>query len=79
MKKLIKMPKLSPEMKNGVLVSWNKEPGEAISKGDIIFEVEVDKVVSEVEATEDGIMGLQFAEEGDSVSAGEAVGEIEIG
>lgn len=78
MKKIINMPKLSTEMKEGVLVAWNKEPGEAVSKGDVLFEIEVDKVVSEVEAEDDGVMGQQFAEEGDSVSAGEAVGEIEV-
>ena len=78
MKKTITMPKLSSEMKEGVLVAWNVAPGEAVSKGDILFEVEADKVVSEVEAEEAGVRGRQFAEEGDRVSAGEAIGEIEI-
>ena len=78
MKKTINMPKLSPEMEKGVLVAWNKEPGDVIKKGDILFEVETEKVVSEVEATEDGIMGEQFAEEGDEVSVDAKVAELEI-
>ena len=78
MKKTIHMPKLSPEMEKGVLVAWNKEPGDTIKKGDILFEVETEKVVSEVEATEDGVMGAQFAEEGDEVSVDAKVAELEI-
>ena len=78
MKKTIHMPKLSPEMEQGVLVAWNKEPGDVIHKGDILFEVETEKVVSEVEATEDGIMGCQYAEEGDSVAVNEKVADMEI-
>ena len=78
MKKTIHMPKLSPEMEKGVLVAWNKEPGDVIKKGDILFEVETEKVVSEVEATEDGIMGEQFAEEGDEVTVDAKVADMEI-
>ena len=78
MKKKINMPKLSPEMKAGVLVAWNKEPGEQFKKGDILFEVETEKVVSEVEATEDGVMGIQFAQEGDEVLVDATVAEMEI-
>lgn len=78
MKKTIHMPKLSPEMEKGVLVAWNKEPGDVIKKGDILFEVETEKVVSEVEATEDGIMGEQFAEEGDEVTVDAEVADMEI-
>ena len=72
------MPKLSPEMEKGVLVAWNKEPGDVIKKGDILFEVETEKVVSEVEATEDGIMGEQFADEGDEVTVDAKVADMEI-
>ena len=78
MKKTIHMPKLSPEMEKGVLVAWNKEPGDVIKKGDILFEVETEKVVSEVEATEYGIMGEQFAEEGDEVTVDAEVADMEI-
>lgn len=77
MKKTIHMPRLSPEMEKGVLVSWNKEPGEKFQKGDILFEVETEKVVSEVEATEDGIMGEQFVEEGDEVAVDAGVAHME--
>ena len=44
-KKTIVMPKLSPSMKDAVLVAWNKEINEEVRKGDVLFEVETDKVV----------------------------------
>lgn len=75
--KTIKMPKLSANMKNGVLVSWNKHPGEPVKKGDILFEVETDKVVSEVESLEDGTLNKILFEEGDKVKVDEAIAEIE--
>lgn len=73
MKKLIKMPKLSDNMKTGVIVSWNKKPGDEIEQGEIIFEVETDKVVSEVESVDSGILEETFFEEGDTVGVDEAI------
>lgn len=75
--KTVKMPKLSAGMENGVLVSWNKHPGETVKKGDVLFEVETDKVVSEVESLETGTLKKLLFEEGDSVRVDEAVAEIE--
>ena len=52
----IYMPRLSPDMRDGVLVSWLKDKNEQVCKGDAIFEIETDKVVCEVEATADGVL-----------------------
>ena len=76
--KKIKMPKLSANMTNGVIVSWNKELGEVVGKGDVIFEVETDKVVSEVESLDKGKLKKIYFEEGDIIKVGETVAEIEI-
>ena len=42
MEKEIKMPKLRPEMKDGVLCAWLKEEGEEVKAGEPIFEIESD-------------------------------------
>ena len=52
MKKNIQMPKLSEQMESGVLASWNKEVGDVVEKGEVLFEIETEKVVSEVESME---------------------------
>ncbi|HAQ40409.1 MAG TPA: hypothetical protein DCM73_05970 [Clostridiales bacterium] len=75
--KTVKMPKLSANMENGILVSWNKQPGDAVKKGDVLFEVETDKVVSEVESLEDGKLNKILFEEGDSVKVDETIAEIQ--
>ena len=66
MEKELKMPRLRPEMKEGVLCAWLKEEGDAVSAGEPLFEIETDKVVNQIEATEDGILQKQLCEEGDT-------------
>ena len=77
MKKNIKMPKLSANMEKGVLAAWSKQPGEAVKKGDVLFEVETDKVVSEVESTEDGVLERILFEDGDEVKVDETVAVLD--
>ena len=66
-KKLI-MPKLRPEMKEGVFCAWLKEEGEAVTAGEPIFVIETDKVVNQIEASESAILKKQLVEEGDTVA-----------
>jgi pyruvate/2-oxoglutarate dehydrogenase complex dihydrolipoamide acyltransferase (E2) component len=77
MKKLIKMPKLSADMKTGIIVLWNKKTGDEIKKGEIIFEVETDKVVSEVESVDSGILKETFFEEGDAAGVDETIAVLD--
>ena len=73
----IYMPKLSNNMKNGVLVSWLKGKGEQVTSGEPIFEIETDKVVCEVEATADGILSEMCFDEGSAVNVGAVVAVID--
>lgn len=67
MEKNIVMPRLRPEMEKGVLCAWLKEEGETVSAGEPLFEIETDKVVNQIEATQDGVLKKQLIEEGDTV------------
>lgn len=77
MQKEIKMPRLSSSMKEGLLGAWRIQPRERVQKGDVLFEIETDKVVSEVEAPCSGWLSRQCFEEGDMVDVGETVCIIE--
>ena len=77
MKEELKMPKLRPEMERGSLCAWLKEPGEAFKKGEALSEIETEKVVNQVEADCDGVMGRQLVEEGDEVAVGAPIAEVE--
>ena len=78
MEKEIKMPKLRPEMKEGVLCAWLKEEGDRVSVGEPVFEIETDKVVNQVESTENGVIKKLLFEDGDTVAVDIAVAIIEV-
>ena len=77
MEKNIHMPKLRPEMKSGVLCAWLKEEGETVSAGEPLFEIETDKVVNQIEATQSGVLKKQLFEEGDTVDVEAPVAILE--
>jgi pyruvate dehydrogenase E2 component (dihydrolipoamide acetyltransferase) len=54
----IVMPRLGWTMEEGTLVEWLKHDGDTITVGDIIFTVESDKAVNEIEAMEGGILRI---------------------
>ena len=78
MEKEIKMPKLRPEMKEGVLCAWLKEEGDRVSVGEPVVEIETDKVVNQVESTENGVIKKLLFEDGDTVAVDTAVAIIEV-
>lgn len=73
----IKMPKLSPDMTEGVLCQYMVEKGDVVEPGQLLFEVETDKVVSQIEAPSAMRVVSLKAEEGDTVAVGETVLETE--
>jgi len=48
----IVMPKLGLTMTEGLIVEWRKKEGDPVTKGDILFVLETEKVTYEVEAPE---------------------------
>jgi pyruvate dehydrogenase E2 component (dihydrolipoamide acetyltransferase) len=67
------MPALEMAQETGKLVSWKKQDGDAVRKGDIIVEVETDKAVVEIEAQADGTLGGISAQAGDVVPVGQTI------
>ncbi len=59
------MPALGMAQDTGLIVAWHKQPGDAVAKGDVLFEVETDKATMEVEAAADGFLTDVAAGEGD--------------
>ncbi|RPD47700.1 pyruvate dehydrogenase complex dihydrolipoamide acetyltransferase [Hymenobacter sediminis] len=67
MAELIKMPKMSDTMTEGVIASWLKKVGDKVKSGDILAEVETDKATMELENYEDGTLLHIGPKEGESV------------
>jgi pyruvate dehydrogenase E2 component (dihydrolipoamide acetyltransferase) len=76
MAETIAMPKLGFDMREGVLVRWVKNEGEAINKGDVLAEIETDKATVEVESSASGVVRKLLASPGDSVPVGAAIAVV---
>ncbi len=56
MAEVIRMPKMSDTMEEGVIAAWLVKEGDSIKSGDILAEVETDKATMELESYEDGVL-----------------------
>lgn len=64
MAETISMPKLGFDMAEGTLVRWVKNEGEAITKGDVLAEIETDKATVEVESSATGVVLKLLVDQG---------------
>ena len=72
----IAVPKWGIEMVEGTITNWNKEEGDAISKGDEVFEMESDKIVNVWDSPVDGILRRVLVPAGDAHPVGALLGVI---
>ena len=73
----IKAPTFPESVADGTVATWHKKPGDAVKRDDLIVDIETDKVVLEVLATADGVMGSIVKNEGDTVLSDELLGTLE--
>jgi len=67
MAEVIKMPKMSDTMTEGVLAKWHKKVGDKVKSGDVLAEVETDKATMDFESYQDGTLLYIGVEEGTAV------------
>lgn len=67
MAEVIRMPKMSDTMTEGVIATWHKKVGDVIKSGDIIAEVETDKATMDMESYQEGTLLYIGAEKGEAV------------
>ena len=72
----IKAPTFPESVADGTVATWHKQPGEAVKRDELIVDIETDKVVLEVLATADGVLGDIVKGEGDTVLSDEVLGSI---
>jgi pyruvate dehydrogenase E2 component (dihydrolipoamide acetyltransferase) len=71
----VKLPRLGQGMESGTIVRWLKTEGDAVSKGEPLYELDTDKVTQEVEAESDGVL-LKIVIADGEVDVGTTVGII---
>ncbi len=75
----IKVPVLPESVADATILAWQKKPGDAVKRDEVLVEVETDKVVLEVPAPADGVLTSIVADEGATVVAQELLGTIDVG
>lgn len=75
----IKVPQLPESVADATVATWHVKPGDKVSRDQNLVDIETDKVVLEVVAPADGVIGEIIAEEGATVGAEEVIGKLEEG
>jgi pyruvate dehydrogenase E2 component (dihydrolipoamide acetyltransferase) len=71
----VKLPRLGQGMESGTIVKWLKSEGDAVEKGEALYELDTDKVTQEVEAEASGVL-LKIAITEGEVAVGRTIGFI---
>ena len=75
----IKAPTFPESVADGTVATWHKQPGDAVKRDELIVDIETDKVVLEVLAEADGVLGDIIKGEGETVLSGEQLGSLDEG
>jgi 2-oxoglutarate dehydrogenase E2 component (dihydrolipoamide succinyltransferase) len=72
------MPQLGETVGEGTIAAWHKNAGDAVEKGDVLLDVETDKVATEIEAPASGMLTSIDVAEGDTVDVGTVLAVIAV-
>ncbi|MDH5571878.1 MAG: 2-oxoglutarate dehydrogenase complex dihydrolipoyllysine-residue succinyltransferase [Gammaproteobacteria bacterium] len=75
----IKVPVFPESVADGTLLCWHKSVGEQVKSGDVLAEIETDKVVFELPSMKDGVVEDQLVSEGAIVQSGQLIGHLREG
>jgi pyruvate/2-oxoglutarate dehydrogenase complex dihydrolipoamide acyltransferase (E2) component len=64
-------------MEEGVVLSWKKQEGDAVEKGEIILEIETEKATAELESPASGVVSKILVPEGETVPVNTVLAVIE--
>lgn len=75
----IKVPVLPESVADATIATWHVKTGEAVTRDQVLVDIETDKVVLEVVAQADGVMGEIIHDTGATVTAEQVIGKMEAG
>lgn len=75
----LRVPQLPESVSDATILSWHKQPGEAVAQDESLVDLETDKVVLEVPAPQAGVLKEILFSDGDTVQAEDILGIIEAG
>lgn len=75
----IKAPTFPESVQDGTIATWHKQPGEPVSRDELLVDIETDKVVLEVNAPADGTIAEILKGDGETVLSSEIIGRFTAG
>lgn len=78
MQREIIFPQLNTKIEASTVVEWHKKAGERFEAGEVLYDVESSKTISEVEADFSGKLLEIKAETGDEVNVGDVLALAEV-
>jgi 2-oxoglutarate dehydrogenase E2 component (dihydrolipoamide succinyltransferase) len=75
----IKAPTFPESVQEGNIATWHKQPGESVTRDELLVDIETDKVVLEVVAPADGTLQEVLKAEGDIVLSNEVIAKVVAG
>ncbi|WP_342572387.1 2-oxoglutarate dehydrogenase complex dihydrolipoyllysine-residue succinyltransferase [Paenibacillus sp. FSL R5-0749] len=75
----IKVPAMGESITEGTVSRWMVKEGENVNQGDVLLELETDKVNIEISAEESGVLEKIIRQEGETVEIGETIGTLSAG
>lgn len=75
----ILVPDLPESVADATVATWHKKPGDAVSRDEVLVEIETDKVVLEVPAQADGVLEAVLEDEGATVTSRQILGRLKEG
>ena len=73
----IEMPNLGHDIETGKIIKWVKAIGETVKRGDVIAEVETEKVTLEVEAFDTGVLAEIVQDVDSEAATGDVIAYLE--
>src|SRR6185436_19639531 len=67
MAEIVRMPKMSDTMTEGVVAKWHKKVGDNIKSGELVADIETDKATMEFESYQEGTLLYRGVEEGKAI------------
>lgn len=73
----IKAPQFPEAVADGTVATWHKQPGDSVSRDELLVDIETDKVVLEIVAPHDGVLKEILMQEGDTVESQQLIAYLE--
>lgn len=78
MKVNLKLNRVGMNMAEATIAKWHRQPGDTFKAGDVLYEIETDKVTQEVMATGDGTLVEIVVPEGEVAEVGAVVCRVDL-